>query len=195
MRPPFENPVWVGDCREVMAGWRAETVPLAVTDPPYNQGIDYGNGYDDRQDPRAYLAMLRGAFAEVHRLLTPTGSLFVFIGVKYQAETLVMLKRIGFTLRNTIVWHHTFGQAQRRKFTPSWTAIHYVVKDPNNFTFNADAVRVPSARQLLYGDRRANPRGKLPDDTWVLVPAAQAPQAFRPHADVWKGSRVCGTFK
>ena len=37
-------------------------------------------------------------------------------------------------------------------------------------------MRVPSDRQLIYDDKRANPAGKMPDD-------------------VWEDSRVCGTFK
>ena len=31
-------------------------------------------------------------------------------------------------------------------------------------------VRVPSARALVYADKRANPNGRLPDDTWILRP-------------------------
>jgi site-specific DNA-methyltransferase (adenine-specific) len=105
----------------------------------------------------------------------------------------VLLKRLGFAWRNTIVWHQTFGQAQQRKFTPSWVAIHYVVKRGGPFTFNADAVRVPSARQLRYNDRRANPRGKVPDDVWVLDPD-RLRELLDPAGDVWLQSRVCGTF-
>ena len=45
-----------------------------------------------------------------------------------------------------------------------------MVKDAKKFTFNADQIRVPSARQLVYGDKRANSKGRLPDDTWVLRP-------------------------
>jgi len=37
-------------------------------------------------------------------------------------------------------------------------------------------VRVPSDRQLIYNDKRANPKGKMPDDVWTEF------------------SRVCGTF-
>src|SRR5690606_4157144 len=48
----------------------------------------------------------------------------------------------------------------------------YFVKNPDEFTFNANdpAIRVPSARQLVYGDKRANPNGRLPDDTWITPP-------------------------
>jgi site-specific DNA-methyltransferase (adenine-specific) len=132
---------------------------------------------------------------EVYRVLRPDGSLFLFMGPKYQAEVLVLLKRLGFHWRRTIAWHNTFGQAQQGNFTPSWTAIHYMVKDPRRFTFNADAVRVPSARQLRYNDKRANPKGKVPDDVWVLLPDLQAPECFSPDSDLWLESRVCGTFK
>ena len=66
--------------------------------------------------------------------------------------------------------------------------------DPKRFTFNAAAVRVPSARQTTYADRRANPTGKLPDDTWVLRPQEDG-SFFQAHEDTWYVSRVCGTFK
>jgi site-specific DNA-methyltransferase (adenine-specific) len=48
------------------------------------------------------------------------------------------------------------------------------VGEPTGVTFNADAVRVPSARQLVYADRRANPKGRVPDDTWIIAPRSGA---------------------
>ena len=65
-------------------------------------------------------------------------------------------------------------------------------KDPSRV--NAAAVRVPSARQTTYADRRANPVGKLPDDTWVLRPQ-EDDRLFTADSDTWSVSRVCGTFK
>ena len=55
-------------------------------------------------------------------------------------------------------------------------------------------MRVPSARQTTYADRRANPAGKVPDDTWVLRPQ-EDDRFFAPEDDVWYVPRVCGTFK
>ena len=55
-----------------------------------------------------------------------------------------------------------------------------------------------SARQTTYGDPRANPKGKLPDDVWYLRPqeaSAAEEQLFSDQSDVWNVSRVCGTFK
>jgi site-specific DNA-methyltransferase (adenine-specific) len=45
-----------------------------------------------------------------------------------------------------------------------------------------------------YSDRRANPVGKLPDDTWVLRPQ-ESDEHFQPDSDTWYVPRVCGTFK
>jgi len=53
---------------------------------------------------------------------------------------------------------------------------------------------VPSARQLIYNDKRANPKGRLPDDTWILRPQELA-QEFGFDKDTWHVSRVCGTYK
>src|SRR6266480_741133 len=79
-------------------------------------------------------------------------------------------------------------------FNIGWGYDFYYVVDPKRCTFNADAVRVPSARQTTYADRRANPSGKLPDDTWVLRPQEDG-RFFGPGEDTWYFSRVCGTFK
>jgi site-specific DNA-methyltransferase (adenine-specific) len=97
-------------------------------------------------------------------------------------------------MRNWIVWHYTFGVHCTKKFNRSHAHVFYYVADPKRFTFHADAIRVPSARQTTYADRRANPTGKVPDDTWVLRPQEEE-RCFRPQADTWFVSRVCGTFK
>jgi site-specific DNA-methyltransferase (adenine-specific) len=92
------------------------------------------------------------------------------------------------------VWYYTFGVNCKLKFSRSHAHLFHMVKDANAFTFNADSIRVPSARQLVYGDGRANPTGRLPDDTWILRPQ-DLPAGFTPEEDTWYFPRVCGTFK
>ena len=84
-----------------------------------------------------------------------------------------------------------------RGFSRSHTHLFHFVKDPNEFTFNSEnpAVRVPSARQLVYADARANSRGRLPDNTWILRPQDAPESAFSPTHDTWYYARVAGTFK
>jgi site-specific DNA-methyltransferase (adenine-specific) len=188
--------VLTGDCRKVMANFVAGSIDACVTDPPFNIGVHYHDQYNDKQRDEVFLKeTLEPALVQIRRVLKPSGSLFLFMGSNLQAEALVLLKKIGFHHRRTIAWYNTFGNAQQRNFTPSWTAIHYVTKHPTDYTFNADVIRVPSARQLKYNDRRSNPKGKLPDDTWVLLREHTPEGCFASGSDLWEQSRVCGTFK
>ena len=185
--------ILTGDCLEHLAALPAGGVDLAFADPPFNIGYDY-DVYNDRRARADYLAWTDRWLAAVRRVLAPDGALFVAIGDEYAAEMKVRLDGVGLTLRNWIVWHYTFGVHCTRKFSRSHAHIFYYVVNPKRFTFNADAVRVPSARQTTYADRRANPAGKLPDDTWVLRPQEEE-RCFRAESDSWYVPRVCGTFK
>jgi site-specific DNA-methyltransferase (adenine-specific) len=185
--------ILIGDCLRHLAGLPEASVDLAFADPPFNIGYEY-DVYNDRQTREEYLAWTERWLAAVRRVLKPDGSFYVAIGDEYVAELKVRLDALGLTMRNWIVWHYTFGVNCKRKFNRSHAHILYYVADPKHFTFNAAAVRVPSARQTTYADRRANPNGKLPDDTWILRPQEDA-RCFPPDSDTWYVARVCGTFK
>lgn len=172
-------------------GW----VDLVFADPPFNIGYLY-HGYDDRLKTEDYLKFSEDWMRAVHRALKPSGSFYLAIGDDYVADLCVIARRkIGFVMRNWIIWHYTFGQQTKAKFAKSHTHILYFTKDERDFTFNADAVRVASARQTTYNDKRANSKGKLPDDTWYLRPQETPEPFFAPDGDTWNVSRVCGTFK
>jgi site-specific DNA-methyltransferase (adenine-specific) len=185
--------VRTGDCLKVLAELPPASVDLAFADPPFNIGYDY-DVYNDRQGRADYLDWTVRWLEAVRRLLKPEASFYVAIGDEYAAEMKVRLDGLGLTLRNWIVWHYTFGVNCSRKFNRSHAHIFYYVVDPQRHTFNANSVRVPSARQTTYADRRANPAGKLPDDTWVLRPQEE-PRCFAEDSDTWYVARVCGTFR
>jgi DNA modification methylase len=169
-------------------------VDLAFADPPFNIGYDY-DIYHDKLESENYLAWSRDWTAEVVRVLKPNGTFWLAIGDEYAAELKVMLGREHkLACRSWVVWYYTFGVNCKTKFSRSHAHLFYMVKQPDDFTFNEDAIRVPSARQLVYGDRRANPTGRLPDDTWILRPQ-DAAESFQAEEDTWYFPRVCGTFK
>lgn len=182
------------DCVRGLGGLKAETVDLVFADPPFNIGYEY-DVYEDKLESDRYLDWCRQWTGEVARVLKPSGTFWLAIGDEYAAELKVMLQREhGFTCRSWVVWYYTFGVNCKYKFSRSHAHLFHMVKDAESFTFNAEAIRVPSARQLVYGDGRANPRGRLPDDTWILRPQ-DLPQGFQPDEDTWYFPRVCGTFK
>lgn len=217
------NQIINGDSVEILNQLPEGWVDLCFADPPFNIGYLYHN-YNDRKDVDEYVDWSERWMRAVHRALKPTGSFYLAIGDEFAADLAVVARRkIGFHLRNWIIWHYTFGQQTKKMFAKSHTHILYFTKEKpeggmGNLTFNADAVRVASARQTTYADVRANPKGKLPDSTWFLRPQETSyveagyrqfveqhkdiPQDqlcpvdfFDPTSDTWYISRLCGTFK
>ena len=190
------NQIIEGDCIEILNASADPWVDLVFADPPFNIGYLY-HGYNDERNAEDYQDFSRDWMSAVFKVLKPTGSFYLAIGDDYAAELCVIAKKIGFHLRNWIVWHYTFGQQTKKMFAKSHTHILYFTKtpDPHGFTFNADAIRVASARQTTYGDSRANPKGKVPDDVWYLRPQETPDPFFAADGDTWNVSRVCGTFK
>ncbi|HEU5116215.1 MAG TPA: site-specific DNA-methyltransferase [Isosphaeraceae bacterium] len=192
-RLPLDS-LFRGDCLDGLGRIVPESVHLAFADPPFNIGYDY-DIYQDKRACDDYLDFSRKWLEGVHRALRPDGSFWLAIGDEYAAELKVIAHReVGFHLRSWVIWYYTFGVNCSKKFSRSHAHLLYFVKDPKNFTFHDHLIRVPSARQLVYADRRANPKGRLPDDTWILRPQ-DAPEAFSDDHDTWYVSRVCGTFK
>lgn len=232
------NTIAVGDCIKSMRAWPENSVDLVFADPPYNIGYKYDDHYIDQRPDDEYIQWTNDWIDAATRLLKPSGSLYILIGDEYAAETRVHLKNLQrdgqLLFRNWIIWHYTFGQRCKIKFNRSHAHLFYCVgsdavnkktgkvKTTKNFvsnppfTFNYDAVAVPSARMTTYKDSRQNPKGKLPDDTWYLKqfpdsahwhlrpqdaieqdqPASpDAAALFDSDQDTWYQSRLCGTFK
>jgi site-specific DNA-methyltransferase (adenine-specific) len=167
--------VYLGDCIEIMRTLPTKSIDLVFADPPFNIGIKY-DVHNDNMPYEDYYNWSEKWIKETYRLLKNNGTIYIAIGDEFASEINIILKRTGFYFRNWIIWYYTFGQSQRKKFNRAHTHILYFTKDKERFTFNDRDIRVPSARQLIYKDKRANPIGKIPDD-------------------VWQFSRVCGTFK
>lgn len=202
-----------GDCVAGMADLPAGCIDLVFADPPFNIGYEY-DVYDDRRAGDDYLAWSRRWIEAVSRVLKPDGAFWLAIGDEFAAELKVLCTRelgpeLRLHCRNWVIWYYTFGVHCTQKFTRSHAHLFYFVKDPKKFTFNSQDVRVPSARELVYGDKRADPRGRLPDDTWMMTPVLppevptrdgfilrpqDIPDRFPPDGDTWYFSRVAGTF-
>lgn len=157
-----------------MKRMEAGTVDLVVTDPPFNIGYSY-DLYKDKKGYTEYQKWCTEWLLGCTRVLAPNGSIYVCIGDEYAAELNMIMKGLGLIQRGWIIWHYGFGVACTRKFQRCHTHILWFSKS-DDYVFNADAVRVPSDRQLKYKDKRADPRGKIPED-------------------VWDFPRICGTFK
>jgi site-specific DNA-methyltransferase (adenine-specific) len=193
--PLPKNQIHQGDCVDLLNKAEQGSVDLVFADPPFNIGYQY-DVYDDTQQEDDYLKWCRQWIGGVHRVLKPNGTFWLAIGDEYAAELKIEAQKAGFHCRSWVIWYYTFGVNCVNGFSRSHTHLFHFIKDPKDFTFNRPnpQIRVKSARELVYADNRANPNGRLPDNTWILRPQ-DAPMSFGPGHDTWCFSRVAGTFK
>ena len=150
-----------GDCITLMKGMGNETVDLIVTDPPYNLFKDYGND-SDRRSHDEYLLFTRQWLSEAKRILKNTGTIYLFMGVRYISYIYEILeKELGFIFNSWVTWYYTQGIGKTRGFSPRHDDILMFTKT-KDFTFNLDDVRVP---QKYYRSIN-NMRGANPGNVW-----------------------------
>jgi site-specific DNA-methyltransferase (adenine-specific) len=168
----MRNKIHQQDCIKGMNALPEGSVDLIFADPPFNIGYDY-DVYNDELESEQYTRWSHDWIAAAYRALSPTGTFWLAIGDEYAAELKIESQKIGFHCRSWVIWYYTFGVNCSKKFSRSHAHLFHFVKDPQDFVFrDGDREnRIPSARQLVYNDKRANPKGRLPDDTWIISPA------------------------
>ncbi len=170
--PPEARTLWSlerGDVVEVLDAMEAGSVRLAFADPPYNQGMDYGDGTDaDLKTPEEYKNFCMSWMKAAHRVLSDDGSFWVLISEDWADWFGIWLRLTGFNRRRWIVVRETFGMHAEINFPRDVRHLFYCTKHPQNFIWNFDAVKVESARQQM-GDKRAHPDGKVRTNVFDLT--------------------------
>jgi site-specific DNA-methyltransferase (adenine-specific) len=163
--------LYIGDCRDVLPALPDRgQIDLVFADPPFNWDVPYDEWHDGM--PRAEYERFTFDWLDACiDVLSPTGSLWINLPDDTAAEAVVHLKRRGLTMMNWCVWHFRFGQNRDSSFIMSKVHVLYFVKDPDERTWNPDAVLEPSDRASIYGDARTmakeNNKGmRVPMDVW-----------------------------
>ncbi len=149
-----------GDAIELMQTLPGESVDLVCTDPPYNLRKNYGNNIDWKQW-HEYETFTRRWLMETKRILKPTASLYIFMGVQFISQLFLILQDMGLHLNSWITWHYTQGMGRTKGFSPRHEDILYFTKS-DKYTFNLDAIRIPQK----YYRKRNNMKGANPGDVW-----------------------------
>lgn len=190
------NRIIFGDNLPILCSLPSESVDLIYIDPPFNTGktqartqiktvhsdvagdrtgfagrryetIKIGSrSYTDLFDD--YMAFLEPRLVEAHRVLTPNGALYFHIDYREVHYCKVLLDGIFGRdhFINEIIWAYDYGAKPKSKWPPKHDNILFYVKDPQQYTFNVDAIeREPYMAPGLVGPEKAA-RGKLPTDTW-----------------------------
>ena len=150
-----------GDALKLIKSIPNESVDLIIADPPYNLGKDYGNNSDNRCF-KTYLEFSKNWIKESHRILKPTGTIYVFIGVRFISYIYAILEQeMQMIFNSWITWHYTQGMGKVRGFSPRHEDILMFTKT-SKFTFNLDDIRIPQK----YFRKRNNMLGANPSDVW-----------------------------
>jgi site-specific DNA-methyltransferase (adenine-specific) len=165
-----QTDVYVGDCREMLAGLPAGSVQLVFADPPFNWNVDYG-AWDDSRPRQDYIQFTHEWLDGCIRVLSDDGSLWVNIPDDTAAEIVVHLKSRGLAMINWCIWHFRFGQNRVGNFIVSKVHALYFAKNKDRRTWNPDEILEPSDRAVIYGDRRTFEKDefvgvRVPFDVW-----------------------------
>ncbi len=138
--------------------------------------------WDDAHDD--YLGFLMPRLAEVRRLLSDDGTLYVHVDPRESHYVKVALDGLfgRECFLNEVIWAYDFGGRPRRRWAPKHDSLLVYVKDPDRYWFSFDEVdRVPYMAPHLVGPVKAA-RGKLPTDVWwhTIVPTNSAEKTGYP---------------
>jgi site-specific DNA-methyltransferase (adenine-specific) len=145
---PYEiDRVYQGDSIRLIRDIPDGIIDLVVTDPPFAidfraQRLNYNRtgsnvieGYHE-VSVENYESFSREWMREAFRVLSPTGSMYVFSGWNRLKDILGGLDSAGFTTQNHLIWKYQFGVFTKKKYVTSHYHILFVVKDPKRYIFN-----------------------------------------------------------
>lgn len=157
---------------------KSNSVQLIITSPPYN----IGKSYEKKKPLNLCLQEQEKTLKECFRVLNKKGSLCWQVGSYFEKSELFPLdiyihqicKKIGFKLRNRIVWHFEHGLHSYKKFSGRYETIMWFTKT-DDYYFDFDDIRVPQKypgklgyRGKKKGKYTGNVKGKNPSDVWIF---------------------------
>ena len=158
-----EIEIMEGSALDCLKKIEPSSVDLIIADPPYNLGKDYGNNHDQASF-EDYMDFSRNWIQEAHRILKNSGTLYLFMGVRFISYVYALLeKEYRFVFNSWITWHYTQGLGKTKGFSPRHDDILMFTKT-TKFKFFLDNIRVP---QKYYRSIN-NMRGANPGDVWTF---------------------------
>lgn len=174
--------ILVGDAVERLQTIGGGVAQTCVTSPPYFGLRDYGHdgqiGLEASLDD--YVGALVAVFAEVRKVLTADGTLWVNLGDSYGKNKQLLgipwrvafaLQSAGWYLRSEVIWHkpNPMPESVTDRPTKSHETIFLLAKNEQYF-YDADAIKEPAlskndrrngAGRHTYNGKRADKDGKL----------------------------------
>lgn len=126
--------------------------------------------YADNMPFDDYLDFLFVRLKEMHRTLTPTGSLYLHLDYRTTHYARFMMDEIfgADHFLNEIIWSYDYGGRHKDRWPRKHDSILWYAKG-SKWTFNRDEIdRIPYMAPGLVTPEKAE-RGKLPTDVWWMT--------------------------
>ncbi|MES2764924.1 MAG: DNA methyltransferase [Bacteroidota bacterium] len=145
------NQLILGDNLEIMKNMDSESIDLIYLDPPFFSNRTYEVIWGDKGEVRSfedrfsggiehYIAWLKERVEEMHRLLKPTGSIFLHCDIHANAYIRVMILDRIFgesNLRGEILWQRKKSQGDAKNRLAVFTDTIWYYSKSSNSTYNA----------------------------------------------------------
>ena len=134
---------------------------LIIIDPPYNITKDFNGSKFAARTNEQYMDFLRQWLPQVVGKLKPDGSLYMCGDWKCTAALQQVLAE-QMHIINRITWQREKGRGALTNWKNSMEDIWFAVKDPNNYYFNVEAVKM---RRQVIAPYRTNGKPKDWEET------------------------------
>lgn len=182
----------------------AESVDLIYLDPPFFSNRNYEVIWGDEAEVRSfedrweggihhYAEWMRERAFAMHRLLKPTGSIYLHCDWHASHYLKVMMDEVFGSrhFQNECIWYYKGAGVSPRRWARRHDSILWYTKSDDWF-FDPDPVRDEYAESTKarfahyignvrnghdFGQQELNPKGKHPDDVWqikIVAPSAKA---------------------
>ncbi len=149
---------------------------LIIADPPYNNGLDFGNS-SDKQPEEQYRTWVHSWMQELPRITSPTASIYICCDWKHSGFFQSELEEAGFYILNRITWKRDKGRGATKNWKQNMEDIWFAVKDPKRYTFNLEEVKI---KKQVIAPYRSN--GKPKD--WYLNEEGEPERLTHP-SNIW----------
>lgn len=130
-----------GDTLEVLPTLPDGFAQLIIVDPPYNLSRDFGGNKFTSVSSVAYEEYLRYWFYLLCDKLAPNGSLYM-CGDWRSSSSMQRVIEERLTILNRITWQREKGRGAAHNWKNSMEDIWFAVKNPKDYYFNLDAVKI-----------------------------------------------------
>jgi len=172
-----EHRIIQGDTLEVLSNEVFDnSIDLIFVDPPYNIGKNFNGHKDKWATDEDYLNWCYKWIDLCIKKLKSNGSMYIMTSTQFMPFFDIFIRK-KMTILSRLVWHYDSSGVQAKRYYGSmYEPILFCVKNPENYTFNADEILVEAktgAKRRLIDYRKNPPQvyssEKVPGNVWEFA--------------------------